>query len=103
MPVAAPERAAARGSILVFDGIFLHRPELRDYWDVSIFLEVAFAASVARCAQREGSSPDPEAAANRRYVEGQMLYLRTCDPRARASLTIDNNDLLAPFIVHTSG
>jgi uridine kinase len=102
MPVSAPERVAAPASILVFDGIFLHRPELRKYWDVSVFLDVAFAVSVARCAQRDGTSPDVAAATNRRYVEGQKLYLLTCNPRAHASLTIDYNDLSAPFIVHTS-
>jgi uridine kinase len=102
MPVSAPERVAAPASILVFDGIFLHRPELRNYWDISVFLDVAFAASVARCAERDGTSPDPAAATNRRYVEGQKLYLLTCNPRAHASLTIDYNDLSAPFIVHTS-
>jgi uridine kinase len=101
MPVAAPECAAAPASILVLDGIFLHRPELRDIWDVSIFLDVAFEVSVGRCAGRDGTSPDPEAAENRRYVEGQMLYLRTCDPRLRATLAIDNNDLSSPFILHT--
>jgi uridine kinase len=100
-PVAAPECAVAPASILLLDGIFLHRPELRDIWDVSIFLDVAFEVSVARCARRDGTSPDPAAAANRRYVEGQMLYLRTCDPRARATLAIDNNDLSSPFILHT--
>jgi uridine kinase len=101
-PVLAPERAAAPGSILVLDGIFLHRPELRDYWDVSIFLDVAFSVSVARCAERDGTPPDPAASDNRRYVEGQKLYLRACNPRARATLTVDNNDLAAPFIVPAS-
>ena len=67
-----------------------------------MFLDVAFAVSVARCAQRDGTSPDVAAAASRRYVEGQKLYLLTCNPRAHASLTIDYNDLSAPFIVHTS-
>lgn len=102
VPVSAPECEALPASILVFDGIFLHRPELRDHWDISVYLDVAFEVSVPRCGQRDGTSPDPEAAANRRYVEGQMLYLRTCDPRARATLTIDNNDLSTPVIVHTS-
>jgi uridine kinase len=101
-PVAVCEHFAMPGSILLFDGIFLHRPELRGYWDVSIFLDVAFSVSVARCAERDGTLPDPAAADNRRYVEGQKLYLRACNPRDRATLTIDNNDLSAPFIVPTS-
>src|SRR5262245_7815760 len=28
-----PEERAAHDAILLFDGIFLHRPELRPYWD----------------------------------------------------------------------
>ena len=101
-PVAVCEHFAVPGSILLFDGIFLHRPELRGYWDVSLFLDVAFSVSVARCAGRDGTLPDPAAVDNYRYVEGQKLYLRACNPRDRATLTIDNNDLSAPFIVPAS-
>lgn len=98
-PVDAPEQCASPGSILVFDGIFLHRLELRGCWDYSVFLEVAFAVSVPRGAQRGEGSPDPVAPENRRYVEGQKLYLAACDPRRRATVTINNDDLLAPHIV----
>jgi len=101
-PVAGPELHALPGSILIFDGIFLHRPELRGIWDFSIFLDVDFEVAVGRCAGRDGTSPDPAAAANRRYVEGQQIYLLTCDPRAHATITIDNNDLCAPFIKEPS-
>ena len=94
-----PEQEAMPASILVFDGIFLHRPELRDCWDFSVFLRVTFDVSLARCAQRDGTSPDPSGVANRRYVEGQELYLRACEPWACATLLIDNNDLAQPFIV----
>ena len=94
-----PEAQAAPGDILVFDGIFLHRPELCGYWDYSIFLEVGFAVSIARCAQRDDGSPDPQAPENRRYVEGRQIYLRTCDPRHSATLVINNDVLDSPFIV----
>ena len=93
---------ASPGDILVLDGIFLHRPELRAYWDYSIFLEVAFAVSIPRGAQRGESSPDPEAASNQRYVRGQELYLRGCEPARFATVTINNDDLLAPYIVMPS-
>ena len=99
MPVAVPEREASPSSILLFDGIFLHRPELCGYWDASIFLQVDFAVSVRRCATRDGSSPDVTATANRRYVEGQRLYLSACEPAKRATVTIDNNDLSTPVCV----
>jgi len=101
-PVSAPNGAAAPGAILLLDGIFLHRPELRAYWDYSIFLEVAFAVSIPRGAQRGEASPDPRAASNQRYVRGQELYLRTCEPTRFATVTINNDDLLAPYIVTPS-
>ena len=98
-PVHAPPETAARGDILLFDGIFLHRLELRAYWDYSIFLEVSFAVSIPRGAQRDDSSPDPEAASNQRYVRGQELYLRSSEPKRFATVTINNDDLLSPYIV----
>ncbi len=99
LPSLAPERQARSGSILVFDGIFLHRPELRGYWDFSIFLDVAFAVSVPRMALRDSASPDPAFHENRRYVEGQILYLQECSPKQYATITIDNSNLASPYIV----
>jgi len=98
-PVNAPESHAAPGDILVFDGIFLHRTELRSYWHYSIFLEVEFHVSIPRCAQRDGTSPDPYVPDNRRYVEGQQLYLRTCEPWRHATVVINNESLEAPVLV----
>jgi uridine kinase len=94
-----PPQFAPPDSILVFDGIFLHRPELRGFWDFSIFLSTDFKVSVARCAGRDKTAPEVEAAENRRYVEAQRRYLRECEPSRHATITIDNNDLAAPRIV----
>lgn len=93
------EQEAPENSILLLDGIFLHRPELRSYWDASIFLRVNFSISVARNAIRDGASPDPTDGSNRRYVEGQRIYLSKCSPENAATMVIDNNDLAAPAIV----
>lgn len=92
-PVEAVSESVADIEVLVFDGIFLHRPELRDLWDLSVFLEVDFKASIPRGAGRGYGDHDPDAASNRRYVEGQRLYLATCRPRQRATWVIDNNVL----------
>jgi uridine kinase len=89
--VDSPEEQAAPGSILLFDGIFLHRPELRGYWDFSVYLHVEWARN-----HRVRHHPDQ---VSRRYSEGQALYLRECQPDARASVLIDNDDLAGPFIV----
>jgi uridine kinase len=97
--VSAPLEHARADSILVFDGIFLHRPELRLYWDYSIFLEVGFDISIPRGAARGSGSPDPAAPSNTRYVEGQRIYLRECDPTSHATVVVNNEDLENPFIV----
>jgi len=97
--VSVIEAEAPPSAVLLFDGIFLHRPELLAYWDISIFLQTAFEVSVARCALRDGASPDPAAPSNRRYVEGQQLYLQSCRPEAKATIVIDYNDLSAPRLL----
>jgi len=92
------EESVERNAILVFDGVFLHRPELIRYWDATIYLDVPFDISVLRSTHRDGWPPEVDAVENRRYVEGQRIYLRECNPRALASVVIDNADLDAPVM-----
>ena len=82
--------AICPGSVVIVEGMFLHRPELAGRWDVSVFLSVPFAVSVARMAARDGSSADPAHPSLRRYVEGQRMYLAACRPEARATFVLDN-------------
>jgi uridine kinase len=101
-PVPAQTHLATAGSVLILDGLFLHRQELRDFWDFSIFLDAPFEVTIPRGAARGlgwGGSPDPTAPSNRRYVEGQRLYLRENEPQARANVVIDYSDLAAPVIM----
>jgi uridine kinase len=86
-------------AVLVVDGIFLHRPQLRDLWDWSVWLDVPFEMAFARMALRDGSDPDPDAPANARYRQGQELYLNEARPREAASVIVDNTDLARPRIV----
>lgn len=99
-PLDVDEEEAPPGSILLFDGIFLHRPELRDYWDFSIFLDVPWEKNHHLASQPAWNAglPDPSRA-DHRYAEGQRIYFRECDPKAAASMVIDNTDLAAPSIV----
>jgi uridine kinase len=98
-PVESQWVTAPLDAVLVVDGIFLHRPELRDLWDWSIWLEVPVEVSYARMALRDGSDPDPDAPSNSRYREGQEIYLREARPREAASVIVDNADLAHPRIV----
>ena len=92
---------AQPAAALVVDGIFLHRGELRSYWDLSVFLKVDFEISVPRGAQRGPApdSPDPGAPLNQRYVGGQMRYFRESAPEQHADIVIDYNDLRQPKIL----
>src|SRR5918997_2650479 len=70
-------------AVLVFDGLFLLRPELRDHWDLTVHL----LAESRRLQDRERWP---------RYVDGYQRYLDDADPVARATLVVDNDDLAAP-------
>ncbi len=97
-PIDEPPRYAEPGTVVIVEGLFLHRDELVDHWDFSIFLDAPFEATVARMAGRDGGHPDPEHPSQRRYVEGQRLYFQACRPWTRADLVIDNSDPLRPMI-----
>lgn len=86
--------------VLLVDGIFLHRPELREVWDASIWVQVPFAVSVPRGNERFPGryDPDPEAESNHRYVGGQRLYFAECSPWEMATWVLDNEDLAHPTL-----
>lgn len=94
-----PHETAPQDAILIFDGVFLLRPELLPFWDMSIFLDAPFEVTVPRMAGRDGGSPDVYAPGNRRYIEGQKIYLRTCKPEGSATMVIDYKNLETPQIV----
>ncbi len=102
-PVASPLELADRRTVLVFDGVFLLRPELRGYWDFSIFVRADFAVTVARAEARDRELFGGAAGVRRlyasRYVPGQELYLAEAEPERHASMVVDNDDPGRPRIV----
>ena len=52
-PIASKPLTVPLPAVLIFDGLFLHREELRDEWDLTIFLDVPFQVSFARMAKRD--------------------------------------------------
>ncbi|UQN14751.1 nucleoside/nucleotide kinase family protein [Gulosibacter sp. ACHW.36C] len=102
--VAAPVTVPPHAIVLV-DGIFLHRPELIDVWDATVWLEVPFAVSVPRGNARfaDEHDADPEAPSNHRYVQGQRLYLQEAQPSAHADWVFDNTDLTRPQLRARNG
>ncbi len=86
-------------SVLLLDGVFLHRDELYRLWDWSVWLQVPFEITAQRMFTRDGTDPDPDHPTMRRYVQAQRTYIQTCNPSARARTTIDNSDVSVPFVI----
>ncbi len=89
--------------IVLFDGIFLHRDELYQYWDVSIFLDVTFETVLQRAIKRDveyfGSKDEVIKKYRNRYIPEEQIYLSKCNPKIRADIVIDNNDWNNPVIM----
>ena len=98
-PVHRSPEPVAPGSVLVLDGVFLHRDELRHYFDFSIYLQVDMATAFGRMAARDGTPAGPTDPHNARYAGAQRIYAAACRPADRAAVVIDNTDLAAPRIV----
>jgi len=81
-PVDAPLEAAAPDAVLILDGLFLNRPELRHRWDLSILLDVPPEVASERLMTRDGERPRD------RYLRGQELYFSRANPRRHAGLVL---------------
>jgi uridine kinase len=81
-------------SIVLFEGVFLGRPELRGFWDYRIYLDISFETSFARGVKRDAWMGDRVREKYlQRYMPGQRIYLDQCDPRESADLVI-NGEIL---------
>ena len=89
-------------AVLLFDGVFLLRPELRGCWDVTIFVDAAFTVTLRRAQQRDlalfGNVSAVTQRYQQRYIPGQRLYLEACCPRQHADLVVENNDPGQPVL-----
>lgn len=95
--VAIPTRA-----VLVLDGVFLLRPELRELWTLSVYLRVSPEETLRRAHRRDlglfGSAEEIERRYLGRYLPGQALYRQEADPETRAHILVDNEQTDEPRI-----
>jgi uridine kinase len=94
---AVPARA-----VLVIDGVFLLRPELRDLWTLSVYLRISPGETLGRAHRRDlelfGSAGEIERRYLGRYLPGQALYRKQADPEAVTHILVDNECTEAPVI-----
>lgn len=88
---------------LLFDGVFLLRPELSTVWDLSVYLHVPEQVSLTRAVTRDQHLLGDEAAVRhryaRRYLPGQALYRDAAAPRQVADVLLDNSDWSDPVVL----
>ena len=89
--------------MLLFDGVFLLRPELLDRWDLSIFMAVTFDRTLDR-AQARGTAlavlvadtTEIERSWRNRYIPSQQLYFAQARPTDHADIIVNNDGLQRP-------
>ena len=93
-------RTADRRAVLLFDGVFLLRPELVRSWDFTVFVKTRFATALERVVARDSSYFGSSSAARdryeTRYQPGQRLYLAEAKSEQCADVVIFNDDLSSP-------
>lgn len=94
-----PLKIADKRAILIFDEVFSNRPELRDYWDYSIYLHIDEDESIKRGLKRDGGNMEALQLYKTRYIIGQRIYHAEAEPLKYACIIIDNNDPDNPKIL----
>ncbi|NYT93444.1 hypothetical protein HW126_06270 [Salinispora sp. H7-4] len=86
-------------AVLLFDGVFLLRPELIDRWDLRVFVSTALDKTVARAVIRESrvsSRADIERRWRERYLPSQQLYFATVHPIDHVDVIVHNDEPRLP-------
>jgi uridine kinase len=98
--LSLPVTTASADAVLLFDGVFLLRPELIDRWDLRIFVSAAFEQTVDRARTRDralyGSSAEVERRFRNRYIPSQQHYFASARPTDRADIVVHNDEPRRP-------
>ena len=97
--LSPPLATADADAVLVFDGVFLLRPELIDRWDLRVFVSTAFEQTVGRAVIREQgvlSAADVERRWRERYIPSQRFYFGKVRPTDHADLVVHNDEFPQP-------
>ncbi|MGK5519291.1 uridylate kinase [Micromonospora sp. URMC 107] len=97
--LSPPATTATADAVLVFDGVFLMRPELIDRWDLRIFVSTALEKTVDRAVVRErgaSSRAEVERRWRERYIPSQQLYFATVRPTDHVDIIVHNDEPQEP-------
>jgi uridine kinase len=101
------EMTVPPGAVLLADGVFLQRPELRGLWNLVVYLHVPESVTLERALRRDlalfGSEDAVRQRYSQRYFPGQEIYRQDADPAAGADVLVDNSQPEAPVILRWAG
>lgn len=101
-PLVEPLARASERSVLLVDGVFLLRPELREAWDFTIFVSASLDETLRRAVSRDlelfGTANEVERRYRVRYIPGQELYSAQARPEEAADAIVLNEDPAAPAL-----
>lgn len=101
-PTDQADQEADRHAVLIFDGVFLLRAELRAHWDYSIFVEAPFDETLRRAIDRDaelmGGTEEVRRRYRERYIPGQELYFAAARPDELADVIVHNSDPQQPGV-----
>lgn len=93
-------------AVLLVDGVFLLRPELRRWWTFGVYVHVPEEVTLARAVRRDlpvlGSVEAVEERYRGRYLPAQVLYRTEARPVEAAHVVVDNSDPAAPEVLRWS-
>ncbi|MET9378505.1 hypothetical protein ABZX98_30960 [Streptomyces sp. NPDC002992] len=101
---SAQRTPLAPDAVIVVDGVFAFRPEIDDYWDYRVWLDVDAELSVRRGAERDvdWAGSEAETLHRGRYGVAQRIYLDEVDPLPRMDVVVDNTDFARPRVLPRS-
>jgi uridine kinase len=94
--LSEPVMVATEDAVLLFDGVFLLRPELIERWDLRVLVSAASEERLDRARRRDsglfGSPAEVERRYRSRYLPAQELYAATSRPTDHADIIVHNDD-----------
>jgi uridine kinase len=93
--LSPPVATAPADAVLIFDGVFLMRPELIDRWDLRIFVSAALEKTVDRAVIRErqvSSRAEVERRWRERYIPSQQFYFARVRPADQVDFIVHNDE-----------
>lgn len=102
-PVDSPVKKAPVEAVLLLDGVFLHRPQLLQHWDFTVFVQVTPETTLKRAVKRDaeliGSVEAVETIYRERYLPAQEKYAHEIRPAELANAVVINDDPADPILI----